>query len=191
MSKLGRMRGSVGAILAASAALLLGAPAAHGQGEPPKPARIVINDSGGEMQNAMRKAFYDEFEKRYGIKVVATSPVDLGKLRAMVQSNNVEWTVTEIGGQDAILAEQSGLLEPLDLKIIDLSRYPKHTQNRKFVFPKGVYSTVIGYRTDAFKDGNGPKSWACRSGASFRSWPSARRPRSSSANAAPCSWSAM
>jgi putative spermidine/putrescine transport system substrate-binding protein len=160
MSKLGRMRASVGAILAASAALLLGAPAAHGQGEPPKPARIVINDSGGEMQNAMRKAFYDEFEKRYGIKVVATSPVDLGKLRAMVQSDNVEWTVTEIGGQDAILAEQSGLLEPLDLKIIDLSRYPKHTQNRKFVFPKGVYSTVMGYRTDAFKDGNGPKSWA-------------------------------
>ena len=77
----------------------------------------------------------------------------------MVQSKNVEWTVTEIGGQDALLAEQSGLLEPLDLKIIDLSRYPKHLQDRKFVFPKGVYSTVMGYRTDVFKDG-GPKSWA-------------------------------
>ena len=127
--------------------------------DPPKPGQIVINDSGGSMQNAMKQAFYDEFEKRYGIKVVATSPVDLGKLRAMVQSKNVEWTVTEIGGQDALLAEQSGLLEPLDLKIIDLSRYPEHTQARKFVFPKGVYSTVMGYRTDVFKDG-GPKSWA-------------------------------
>ena len=144
---------------AGSAALLWAAVPALAQGEPPKPAQIVINDSGGAMQGAMKKAFYDEFEKRYGIKVVATSPVDLGKLRAMVQSKNVEWTVTEIGGQDALLAEQSGLLEPLDLKIIDLSRYPKHTQDRKFVFPKGVYSTVIGYRTDVFKDG-GPKSWA-------------------------------
>src|SRR5919206_355748 len=121
-------------LFAASAAVSLAVAPAFAQSEPPKPAQIVINDSGGAMQNAMKKAFYDEFEKRYGIKVVATSPVDLGKLRAMVQSNNVEWTVTEIGGQDAILAEQSGLLEPLDLKIIDLSRYPKHTQDRKFVF---------------------------------------------------------
>src|SRR5688572_13765716 len=95
------------------------------QAEPPKPAQIVINDSGGDMQNAMRRIFYSEFEKRYGIKVVATSPVDLGKLRAMVQSNNVEWAVTEIGGEDAIRAEQSGLLEPLDLKTIDFSKFPE------------------------------------------------------------------
>lgn len=146
--------------IAAWAALSLFVEPGLAQTEPPKPAQIVVNDSGGAMQNAMKKAFYDEFEKRYGIKVVATSPVDLGKLRAMVQSNNVEWTVTEIGGQDAILAEESGLLAPLDLKIIDLSRYPKHTQGRKFVFPKGVYSTVMGYRTDVFKENNRPQSWA-------------------------------
>jgi putative spermidine/putrescine transport system substrate-binding protein len=71
----------------------------------------------------------------------------------------VEWTVTEIGGQDAIRAEQSGLLEPLDLKIIDLKQFPEHLRNRKYVFPKGVYSTVMGYRTDVFKDG-GPKTMA-------------------------------
>ena len=111
------------------------------------------------MQNAMRRIFYSEFEKRYGIKVVATSPVDLGKLRAMVQSNNVEWAVTEIGGEDAIRAEQSGLLEPLDLKTIDFSKFPEHLRNRKFVFPKAVYSTVMGYRTDAYP-GEKPKSWA-------------------------------
>ena len=109
------------------------------QAEPPKPAQIVVNDSGGDMQNAMRQAFYNEFEKRYGIKVVSTSPVDLGKLRAMVQSGNVEWQVTEIDGESALLAERSGLLEPLDLKIVDLSQFPKHLQSRKFVFPKGVY----------------------------------------------------
>jgi len=148
---------------AAGAALaILGAAAtgALAQTPPPKPAQIVLNDSGGAMQSAMRKAFYDEFEKRYGIKVVATSPVDLGKLRAMVQSGNVEWAVTEIGGQDAILAEESGLLEPLDLKVIDLSRYPEHLRQRKQVFPKGVYSTVMGYRSDVFKEGSRPKTWA-------------------------------
>jgi putative spermidine/putrescine transport system substrate-binding protein len=77
----------------------------------------------------------------------------------MVKSGNVEWAVTEIGGEDAIKAEQSGLLEPLDLKVIDLSKFPEHLRNRKFVFPKAVYSTVMGYRTDAFK-GDKPQSWA-------------------------------
>src|SRR6187549_3586711 len=69
---------------------------AFGQSEPPKPAQIVVNDSGGEQQAAMRAAFYSEFEKRHGIKVVATSPTDLGKLRAMVASGNVEWNVCEL-----------------------------------------------------------------------------------------------
>jgi putative spermidine/putrescine transport system substrate-binding protein len=146
-------------LTAAVLAVSLAAPS-WAQSEPPKPDRIVINDSGGEMQNAMRRIFYSEFEKRYGIKVINTSPVDLGKQQAMVRSGNVEWTVTEIGGEDAIRAEQSGLLEPLDHKIIDFSQFPENLRDRKFVFPKAVYSTVMGYRTDVFKDGNAPKSWA-------------------------------
>jgi len=128
--------------------------------DPPKPAQIVFNDSGGSMTKAMRAAFYDEFEKRYGIRVVTTSPVDLGKLKAMVESGNVEWSVTEIGPEDAMRAQKLGLLEPLDRKIIDLSDYPKHLHDRKYIMPKGVYSTVLGYRTDAFPKGKGPSSWA-------------------------------
>jgi putative spermidine/putrescine transport system substrate-binding protein len=154
------------ALLNAATVLALGlAPAVWAQTqppkpEPPKPAQIVINDSGGEMQSAMRKVFYTEFEKRYGIKIVNTSPVDLGKLSAMVKSGNVEWTVTEIGGPDAQRAEVSGLLAPLDLSIIDLSRFPAHLQHRQYVFPKSVYSTVMGYRTDAFPEGKRPQNWA-------------------------------
>ena len=86
---------------------------------------------------------------------MTTSPVDAGKLKAMVQSGNVEWTVTEIGPEEAMLAEKEGLLEPLDHKIIDLSGYPKHLQDRKYIMPKGVYSTVLGYRTDAFPGARG------------------------------------
>ena len=57
--------------------------------EPPKPASIVVNHSGGSMGSAMRKAFFTGFEKKYGIRVVETSPADFGKLRAMVESGNV------------------------------------------------------------------------------------------------------
>ena len=51
---------------------------AFGQAEPPKPDHIVINHSGGSMGTAMRKAFINTFEKKYGIRVVETSPVDFG-----------------------------------------------------------------------------------------------------------------
>jgi putative spermidine/putrescine transport system substrate-binding protein len=126
---------------------------------PAKPAQIVVNDSGGATQAANRKTFYAAFEKQHGVKIVNTSPVDLGKLKAMVASGNIEWTVTEIAGPDAVTAERLGLLEPLDRSIIDLSKFPAHLKDRKFVFPKSAYSTVMGYRTDTFK-GGGPKSWA-------------------------------
>lgn len=147
-------------IILAAVAVQFGVSGAVQAQTPVKPPQIVVNDSGGATQAANRKTFYTEFEKKYGVKIVNTSPVDLGKLRAMVQSGNVEWAVTEIDGPSAILAERSGLLEPLDLSVIDLSRFPTHLQKRKYVFPKSVYSTVIGYRTDLFKEGNGPKSWA-------------------------------
>jgi len=132
---------------------------AFGQAEPPKPAHIVVNHSGGSMGTAMRKAFFNGFEKKYGIRVVETSPVDMGKLRATVQSGNVEWDVTEIGGQDAIRALKLGLLEKIDDKIVDRSKYPPTAQN-PYVFASSVYTTIIGYRTDVFKGGTHPKSWA-------------------------------
>lgn len=146
--------------LSAAAVLAVSLGAATAADEPPKPESIVFNDSGGSMNKAMKEAFYDLFEERYGIKVITTSPVDVGKLRAMVETGNVEWTVTEIGAEDAKLVEAAGLVEPLDHSIIDLSDYPERLQDRKYIMPKGVYSTVMGYRTDKFAPGEGPKTWA-------------------------------
>jgi putative spermidine/putrescine transport system substrate-binding protein len=127
--------------------------------EPPKPASIVVNSSGGVVNKAMRKAYFDEFEKRHGIRVIDTSPADTAKLRAMVASKNVEWDVTEIAGQDGVLVERLRLLEPLDLSIIDLSRFPDHLRQVKYLFPRTVYSTVLGYRKDRLKGGH-PVGWA-------------------------------
>jgi putative spermidine/putrescine transport system substrate-binding protein len=153
MGTLGR-RQAIG--LAGAAAMT--APSAFAQ-EPPKPAHIVVNHSGGAMGSAMRKAFFNTYEKKYGIKVVETSPADFGKLRAMVDSGNVEWDMTEIGGQDAIRATQMNLVEKIDDKIVDRSKYPEKVRT-PYVFASSVYTTIIGYRTDVFKNGSQPKSWA-------------------------------
>ncbi len=146
------------ALAAGLGAAALPAPA-FAQSAPAKPDRIVVNASGGAMANLFRRTYNAEFERRHGIRVVDTSPVDFGKLRAMVESGNVEWTVTELGGQDFVRAKQMNLLEPLDLSILDLSRYPEAVRDTH-VFPSSVYSTVLAYRTDVFRDGNHPKGWA-------------------------------
>ncbi len=145
--------------LAVTAAAVSFMPPAHSQTEPAKPAQIVVNASGGAQEAALKKSFYDEYEKRYGIKVVATSPADLGKLQAMVRSGNVQWHITELTIEEAIRAEAAGLLEAIDEKIVDRSRFPDSVKGRKYIFTRSAYSTVIGYRTDVWKAGAGPKDW--------------------------------
>jgi putative spermidine/putrescine transport system substrate-binding protein len=154
-----RLRRRQAIALAGGAAVVAAGGPAFAQAEPPKPAQIVVNHSGGSMGSAMRKAFFNGFEKKYGIRVVETSPADFGKLRAMVDSGNVEWDVTEIGGQDAIRATKMNLVEKIDDKIVDRSTYPEKVRT-PYVFASSVYTTIIGYRTDVFKGGTQPKSWA-------------------------------
>src|SRR5256885_10690841 len=117
-------------------ALALGQPC-FGQSEP-KPQKIVVNASGGQMGEAMRRAYVDLFSKQHGVEVVLTSPPDFGKLRAMVESGNAEWTVTELS-QDAFRAAKMGLLHPIDDRIGDRSRYPPQARDK--VLPTtSVYS---------------------------------------------------
>jgi putative spermidine/putrescine transport system substrate-binding protein len=124
---------------------------------PPKPERIVVNASGGQMGEAMRDSYVANFTQRYGIQVVLTSPPDFGKLRAMVESGTVEWTVTELS-QDAFRAARAGLLMPVDENIVERSSYPKQARQPYFL-TTSVYSTVLGYRKDKFAPGKEPKTW--------------------------------
>lgn len=124
-----------------------------------KPDQIVVNASGGAMASAMRAAFSADFEEMFGIKVIDTSPADLAKMRAMVESGNVEWSVTEIGGQDILIAVREDLLEPIDREIVDLSGFPEEVKKNKYWFAKSAYATVLAYSKEAFPDAH-PTSWA-------------------------------
>lgn len=124
-----------------------------------KPESIVVNASGGAMADAMRAAFSNDFEQIHGIKVIDTSPADLAKLRAMVESGNIEWAVTEIGGQDILTAVNEGLLDPIDREIVDLSGFPEEARDNEHWFAKSAYATVLGYSTEAFPEDH-PESWA-------------------------------
>src|SRR5258708_35750475 len=115
-------------VLAATAAALAMPRVAFAEGEPPKPKQLVFNASGGSQIASLRENYLNDFEKETGIKIVDTSPVDFGKLRAMVESGNVVWNITEIGGQDGYRVQQMGLARPLETKIVDDSKIQSQAQ---------------------------------------------------------------
>ena len=120
---------------------------------------IVVNGSGGSLAEAIKKLFEDPFTEATGIKVRATAPVSLPKLKAMVESGNVEWDLTELNGDDVARASEAGWLEPLDYSIIDPDNQLPEMAKARDAMVRASYSTVLGYRTDRF-DGKTPKTWA-------------------------------
>src|SRR5262249_15456177 len=106
-------------VLVGTAAMLAAPSAGLAQAEPPKPRQLVVNASGGSQIASLRQSYFNDFERETGIKIVDTSPTDFGKLRAMVESGNVVWNITEIGGQDGYSVTQMGRAEPSDTKLVD------------------------------------------------------------------------
>lgn len=153
-NRIGRRAFLAGAASTTVAAL---ADRAFAQSEPKKPAKLVANASGGEMGASMERAYGSVFTQRTGIPVQMASPHDLGKLRAMVESGNVEWDVTELGDAYARIAAKMGLLEPIDDAIVDRTAYPEAARD-PHLLTTSVYSTVLAYRKDAFQN-DAPTSW--------------------------------
>ena len=106
---------------------------------------------GGAWEEAMKTAFGDPFEKETGIKVVYTSPIDFGKMKAMVESGNVEWDVSQAGFFRILPAAKAGIIEPIDYSIVDKSLLAPGAA-RKYGCGGEYEAVVIGYRTDVYKE---------------------------------------
>lgn len=111
---------------------------------------IIVTSWSGALQDALREAMYKPFMRLTGCQIVEDTS-DEAKLRAMVESGNVEWDVVDVGTEAVISMGRLNLLEPLDYNKIDT----------KDIFPElilehGVgyyyYSTCLAYRKDKFPD---------------------------------------
>ncbi len=113
---------------------------------------------GGSTQDAQKAAWADPFSKATDIKVVQDGPTDYGKLKAMVDSGNVQWDVVDVEADFALRAAAEGLLEPLDFKVIDRDKL-----DPRFVSDHGVgsfyFSFVLGYNQGKLGAGK-PQDWS-------------------------------
>jgi putative spermidine/putrescine transport system substrate-binding protein len=119
---------------------------------------LVFVGFGGSYQDGQTKALFEPFEKETGIKVIQTTGVDIAKLRAQVQSKNVEWDLISIPDRLRYAAVKDGLLTPLNYKVI----------NAKDVMPSLVTEFAVGcvtipmlltYSTKAYPADRAPKTW--------------------------------
>lgn len=119
---------------------------------------VRIATFGGTMQETQQKAYFEPFEKITGIKVRAFPGSDVTKIKAMVDTGNVEWDMAQLSrGSIMNLQKRGDYFEKIDYDIVDPG------VEKQFRFEYGlemlVWAQVLAYRTDAFK-GAVPSGWA-------------------------------
>ena len=144
--------------------LLVGAAAAAGALALPQLGRaadevLVFSGFGGSSQDILREGLMAPFTKATGIRVVDTGPPDAAKIKAMVETQRVEWDVVHVEADFVQRGRNENLLERLDYNVISTKDViPEAIDDYGITFQFG--STIIAYRTDTFAAGTGPKSWA-------------------------------
>lgn len=128
-------------------------------GSSSSPQELVVVDWGGTSSEAAKKSQYEPFEKAFNVEITVVSPTDVGKLKAMVQSGNVEWDVVNSDTDVALRLANEGLLEKLDYSIIDKTDiYSEMVTD--YSIGQELYFTNIAYNTELFGSGGHPKTWA-------------------------------
>lgn len=150
-------------VLLGASAGLLAAPAiwspAHAQGK-----RIVVRDDGGIYNKAYNAVFYQPFTKATGIECVGAqaNAEPTAQIKSMVDTKSYLWDMAKISWPaiallttgDKIYLEKHGLeSDPAIAKI------PAQYMN-PYGVGTNIYTTVLAYRSDAFKGRRAPSSWA-------------------------------
>jgi len=126
--------------------------------------RIVVRDDGGIYTKAYGECFYKPFTQKTGIEVVGVqaNAEPVAQIKSMVDTKNYTWDMAKISQPAILLLTEGGKVY---LEKLDLDSDPNvRTIPKQFMSPYGVgtnvYSTVLAYRTDAFKNRKAPSSWA-------------------------------
>jgi putative spermidine/putrescine transport system substrate-binding protein len=94
-----------------------------------------------------------------GIKVIESEGPDVVKVKAMVDTKNVEWDVAEFDLADVINLKSKGdYWEEIDYSLVDTANIDE-AFSHKYALDMLPYGQVCAYRTDVFK-GAKPDGWA-------------------------------
>lgn len=111
---------------------------------------VRVSSWGGALQKAQRAAYFEPFEKLCGIKVIESEGPDAVKVKAMVDTGNVEYDVGEFDRADVIDLEKKGSYwEEIDYSLFDTKNIDP-VFRYKYSIDMLPYAQIMAYRTDAF-----------------------------------------
>lgn len=120
--------------------------------------RLVVTNFGGVNADQKRRNYYEPFSRETGIEVVEVQSTDIARIRAQVESGNVEWDVCEMVDSWLPLGERLNLFEPIDESIVDRSSLPASTR-RALYSATYHYGAGLAFPTDRFEPAAQPKTW--------------------------------
>ena len=120
---------------------------------------IVLSSWGGSYEKAVIKAMVEPFEKETGIKVIVTSYPDFAKVKAMVDTGNIEWDVVDIEDRMLHRGMKVDLFEPLDYSVIDKTDLVPAAVHSHAVGIE-LWAGVLAYSTEKYPGDNHPRTWA-------------------------------
>jgi putative spermidine/putrescine transport system substrate-binding protein len=120
---------------------------------------LRIAGYGGSAQDAQRKAYYEPYGRLAGVNVKDFAGADINKVKAMVETGNVEWDVVQLSrGTVRNLMKKGDYFEKIDYDLVDTANIDAVYRD-PYALDMLVWAEVMAYRTDAFK-GAVPVGWA-------------------------------
>ena len=123
---------------------------------------LVFATWGGAYEAAQAQAYMAPFQEQFGVEIV-TDTMNYAKVRAQVETGNLQWHVLDYGGQAAWQAATDGYLEELDFSIIDTRDFLEAGRSPYFGGGGITWSNVVAYSLEAVDDlwgGNHPTTMA-------------------------------
>jgi putative spermidine/putrescine transport system substrate-binding protein len=124
---------------------------------------LVVSSFGGQYQEAQRKAFFEPYAKRYGVRVVEDTNPSLERLQAEVRSGRPSIDVATGEISTYTTGVEQNLWEPVDYKSFDPADIKAMPAEVRQVAGVGTiwYSEGLAFSTKAFPDPqHQPGSWA-------------------------------
>ena len=120
---------------------------------------VRVSSYGGAFQEAQRKAYFEPFERLSGIKVIESQGPDPVKVKAMVDTKNIEYDVGEFDRASVINLQKKGdYWEEIDYSLVDTANIDEAFRY-KYALDMLPYAQTYAYRTDVFPNEK-PQSWA-------------------------------
>jgi putative spermidine/putrescine transport system substrate-binding protein len=148
--------------LAAASVLIVGAgmriSALHAQ----QNGKLFYMGIGGATQEALRKAYFEPFQKETGIQLVEDTGLSPERVEAEVRSGHPTIDITNISTAAYAVLQAKGLLAPIDYKYYDPANIQAMSEDirGKFGVSSSYTSLGMSFSTAAFPQGKPqPNSW--------------------------------